>query len=98
MSREMIIYEGTKVFFHSLIYKDMIKMHEEWCAVCNQKIYKGDTLYLIMNNHVLFPNVYVHDACVEPKEKCVKYLTESYKEFEDFTAKYKDCINRVYGV
>lgn len=73
-------------------------MNEEWCAVCNQKIYKGDTLYLIMNNHVLFPNVYVHDTCVEPKEECVAYLTNNYKEFKGFVEKYKSWIDKIYEV
>ena len=98
MSREMIVHKGTKVFFHSMVYRDMIKMQEEWCAVCNKKIYKGDTIRLIMNNQVLFPNVYVHDACIESKENCVNYLTEDYKRFKEFSDIYKVWISRTYDV
>lgn len=89
----MIVYKGTKVFFHSMVYRDAIKMQEEWCAVCNKKIYKGDTIHLIMNNYKLFPNVYVHDACIEPKEECVEYLIRNYKEFKEFTDKYRAWLN-----
>lgn len=93
----MIIYDGTKVFFHTMIYRDVIKMQEEWCAICNGKIRKGDAIYLIMNNCKLFPNTFVHEACAETKASCVKYLVKDYAEFEKFTDKYKAWINKVYA-
>ena len=97
MSREMVVYKGTKVFFHSMIYKDAIKSQEEWCALCNKKIYKGDTIHLIMNNQSLFPNVYVHEACIESKESCIEQLIENYKDFENSIHKYRFWLDRMWG-
>lgn len=98
MSREMIVHKGVKVFFHTMVYRDSIKMQEEWCAVCNKKIYKGDAIYLIMNNQVLFPNAYVHEACIDSKELCVNILTADYNRFKEFASMYKFWINKVYDV
>lgn len=93
MIKEIILYKDTKVFFSETQYVNVDKTWEEQCALCRKKLGKGDKLYLIMNDYILFPNLYVHRACAPSKEECVEQLVKSYKEFgkefEDIKKKYK---------
>lgn len=67
------------------------------CPLCCKKISKGLSVYLIMNNYILFPNVFVHSRCVSlEKEDCIKQLVSSYTEFKDFLKKNKFWYNKQY--
>ena len=92
----MIIYDGTKVFFNTLVYEVPVYLHEDWCAICNIKLYKGDTINLIMNSNILFPNVHVHQACIESKMKCTEHLIDKHKQFKFFLNEYRVWIARAY--
>lgn len=37
---------------------------ECWCPICDQEFVVGDEVVVAMNNWTLFPNVFVHKACV----------------------------------
>lgn len=81
MNKKTIPYKGVKVLF-----RDMKYLHEASakCPICSKHIYKGDAIYSIMNNYVLFPSVPVHKECVRSKEECVKYLVANYTKFKNF--------------
>ena len=83
MLKEITLYKGTKVIFRNTQYVNVDKNWKEQCALCRKKLGKGDKLYLIMTGYILFPNLYVHRPCAPSKEKCVKQLVKSYKEFEN---------------
>lgn len=79
MPKEMILYKNNKVFFHGR--NSMYRLKDaKICPLCLKKICKGDSIYLIMNNYILFPNLFVHKACVSSKEECIKQLVSSYEE------------------
>lgn len=92
MKKTSIIYQGTKVLF----IKRNMNYDDKMCPLCGKKISKGLSVYLIVNNYVLFPNVFVHSKCVpsekeyiKPKEECVKQLTSSYTKFRNFLKRNK---------
>lgn len=61
----------------------------ELCPLCNKKIDKGESLYMITNNCQLLPNLYVHETCAPSKEKCIEQLVKMYEEFKEIKKKYK---------
>ena len=96
MSKEAVIYNKIKTFFRKLKYSGKYK-RDDVCLLCNKQIVKGDDIYLLINNYVLFPNIFVHVDCVTDKKDCVIKIAENYKEYKDFEKKYDYWIRRIYS-
>lgn len=89
MPKEVIMYDRVKVFFRDVTYLNKVYVLVAVCPLCNKKISNGEKLYSIINNYKLFPNLYVHKACVPSKRGCVIRLVKMYEEFKKFKIKYK---------
>ncbi len=87
MIRELITYKKINTFFRKLTYSNRYK-RDDICPLCNKQIIEGDSLYLLINNYKLFPNVFVHVNCVTTKKECVIKLTKSYKKYKDIKQKF----------
>ena len=83
---QKILYNEIIVFFHNRIYKK--GYNREICPLCSKKIHEGDEVYLIINNYILFPNIFVHKSCISSKKDCVKQLKSSYDKYKKFVKKY----------
>ena len=95
MVKEKVLHTGTKTFFHSMGIKVFFysriynsKHNQDICPLCFKKIQNKDEVYLIINNYILFPNIFVHRACVGSKEECVRQLKSSYDKYKKFIKKY----------
>ena len=95
MVKEIFIYKKVKVFFRNLKYRNLDK-ENNICPLCRNKIVKGDDLCLIMNNYILFPNMFVHKKCITTKEECIKKLVKEHEKFKKFVNKYKFWIDKYY--
>lgn len=86
MTKEIFLYNKTKVWFNKRVYNS--KYNKNICPLCLKKIYEGNEVYLIINNYILFPNIFVHKPCVSSKKDCVRQLKSSYDKYKKFIKKY----------
>lgn len=86
MGKKMFLYNETKVWFHERIYNP--KYDKSICPLCFKKLQNKDKVFLIINNYILFPNVFVHRSCVGSKSGCIKSLTTSYRKAKRIIKKY----------
>lgn len=58
-----------------------------YCAICKKEFKEGAKLTLLINNNKLFPNVWVHDDCIEDEELELIFeaLTKEYRKFKELT-------------
>ena len=87
MTKKTILYNKARVTFWDRLYNP--KYNRNICPLCLKKIHEGDKIYLIVNNHILFPNIFVHKTCVGSKRECVRSLIASYKIAEKVIKKYR---------
>lgn len=97
MHKETIIYQGTRVHFRALKYRNLDNERTDMCPLCRKKIVPGDDLWLIMNNYILFPNMFVHRNCVGTKRTCISKLVRERAAFRKVVAKYKFWIDKYYA-
>jgi hypothetical protein len=61
------------------MYKKMVSCKvpynaKYYCPLCNNIIKEGETIYLVFNNYVMFPNCIIHEKCCE---KVINYISQS---------------------
>jgi len=61
------------------------------CPLCRGEVKEGDKCKFLMNNYMLFPNVFVHEACFEQSEpiEAIKWLCKDYKDYLHIIETYK---------
>lgn len=66
MREAFVIIDDVKVFrsYHSS-WIDIDNTDTKYCAICEKEIKKGEEVSLLMSNHKLFPNVWVHDCHID---------------------------------
>ena len=98
MHKEIVVYKGIRTHFRYLKYRNLDKESTDMCPLCRKKIVTGDELWLIMNNYVLFPNMFVHKNCVGTKRSCVNKLIKEHVAFRKAVDKYKFWIDKYYTI
>lgn len=79
-NKTKIIYNGVSCWFVSFHNSIQGFFGGNTCPICNNNLEDGG-LYLIINNYVLFPNVFIHKDCIDkPDETVVEYLKLSYEK------------------
>lgn len=81
---EKIEYDGKWC-----VYKRIENITRHWddpvrfCPLCKQQISKGDTIYLFINNYILFPNISCHAECIHDKvtPDTIEKLIYSFQSF-----------------
>lgn len=61
------------------------------CPICDKEIALNDTVYLIINNFKLFPNVLVHTDCVADgcnKDVLIRELKAHYLRGQNYKREY----------
>ena len=62
MRETFVTIDGTNVFRgYNAPWIDVCGLGHKYCAVCDEQIVVGEEVSLLMSNHKLFPNVWVHD-------------------------------------
>ena len=91
---EIIEINGIKTWFSLYICSSCKFEKDHFCAICNKKFEKGNDLYLIINNGVLFPNIWAHIKCVKSygKHISVMFIKHKWEEFNRISNKYKSFI------
>jgi len=87
-------------------YKKIEKLTHHWddpirfCPFCKQQISSGNSIYLFVNNHILFPNIMCHSKCIcdEVTKDTIEKLINSYKYYCDIHKNIRawegSCYNR----
>ena len=78
MEEEVVVYKNKSALFS----KRSMNYDNKLCNLCGKEILKGLSVYLIMSDRTLFPNVFVHTKCVQSKKECIKQLVSSYERFK----------------
>ena len=91
---EIIEINGIKTWFSRHLNSKCNFEEDHFCAICNEKLKRDDNLYLIINNSVLFPNIWTHMKCVKNYGKyiSVMFIKHKWEEFNKISNKYKSFI------
>lgn len=72
-------------------------MHHEikrYCPLCGENVF-GETVYMLINNYEMFPNILVHQACApEMTEEVINQIHNNYLEYKAFEKKYRAWIHK----
>lgn len=85
MNKLYTIINDIKIFRTQII--DSHSKHNwraKYCVICNKPIKDGDKISLLMNNHKLFPNVWIHDSAITDKYDAkwtIEYIIYKYKKY-----------------
>lgn len=92
--KELIEINGIKTWFGLHLKSPCNFKEDHFCAICNKRFKRDDNLYLIINNGVLFPNVWAHKKCVKNYGKYVSvmFIKHRWEEFNKISNKYKSFI------
>ena len=90
----MIEINGIKTWFNLYLNSLCNFKDDHFCAICNKRFENGDDIYFILNNNVLFPNMWAHMKCVNSYGKyiSVMFIKHKWKEFNEISNKYKSFI------
>ena len=96
MREAFVTIDGIKVFrAYNSPWIDVDGLGYKYCAICEEQIVIGEKVSLLMNNCVLFPNVWVHDRHLDftdaiagtevegiAQRNVVQTIVDKYMEFE----------------
>ena len=87
----MIEIDGIKTWFSSYLNSRCNFDEDHFCAICNKKLTKGNDIYLLINNGVLFPNIWTHQKCVKNYGKyiSVMFIKHRWEEFKKESSRFK---------
>jgi len=90
------------MFNHKILYKDIETFISDIqkipniknlkCALCYNHIQSNEPIRLLINNHRLFPNVWIHDECMSKwisEEVMIKSLEQSYRYMCEMKPKFE---------
>lgn len=78
MREAFVTIDGVKVFRgYNSILLGISGTGSVYCAVCEEEINVGDHVSLLMCNHTLFPNVWVHDRHIDFHDTITDTVVES---------------------
>ena len=97
MREAFVTINGIKVFRgYNFAWRNIRGEVQKYCAVCEEPIMGGEEVSLLMNNCVLFPNVWVHNCHLDftdaiagtevesiVQRNVVQAIIDKYKEFEN---------------
>lgn len=91
---ELIEINNIKIWFTPHLKSSCGFDKDHFCAICNKNLIKNDDLYLIINNNILFPNIWAHIKCVKNYGKyiSVKFMQYKWEKFNKMINKYKSFI------
>ena len=101
MRKPFVTIDGVKVFrTYNAKWAGRDGVGVKYCAVCENEINVGDEVSLLMNNNVLFPNVWVHNSHLdydESFEDVARYNVVSaiISKYKSFVAAYE--MRKIWG-
>jgi hypothetical protein len=98
MSHEVLINETSVWFTETNFNQAAINIRKninsekgngnvsDYCPFCKQNIKAGESLYTVINNYKLFPNIIVHKQCVDDLglNKAASLLKISYDNAQEY--------------
>lgn len=85
MREVFVMIEDVKVFrSYNSEWKQRAGEGDIYCNICEEKIGAGEFVSLLMCNHTLFPNVWIHDRHVGSYEDNVHMVTNIMFRYVEF--------------
>jgi len=86
-------YKDTDVIFIELTYKKNVLKRKNYyyCPLCTELIKSKDTVYLVINNFRIFPNILIHKNCYDEEHPkgVVRALENHYEQAKKYKQEYE---------
>jgi hypothetical protein len=82
MMKHFVVVNNIGHYFNEMTFhQDTNATRLRTCALCRNLLQKGNQIYLIVNNNIVFPNVFVHKECSDKygMEKTIRMLIRDYQ-------------------
>lgn len=95
--KDKIIVDGVACLFSNYIWTKRWNDSEQmnYCPICNEKFNVNDSVQMILCNHILFPNGFIHSDCiVDGRYETAVLLTSMYKDYIKYMEAHKAWRNK----